>query len=529
MSSARLFFSTAILLSAVLASAAPTAAQATTYAPTYLDPIDLGTLGGSETRAYAANVGRIVGVSQTVDGTVHAFKYENGVLTDLGTLGGSTSWAFAVNAAGSVTGSASLPGDVATHAFLWTEGGGMLDLGTLGGTYSRASGINNAGRVSGWSQVAGDTAYHAFLWDPITGMRDLGTLGGDTSFAYDVSDTHVCGEAATVDGARHAFVTSGDALTDQGTLGGTYSAAINCHDFFSTTLIVGESSVRGDSATHAFSGGGVFMQDLGTLGGVESRALRIAKDPATISNEIFGESRTVDGDLHPVRWWRGGIADFARVLGAESQIESVVPVTGNLTRKVVSGAASPGADVHAYLAFVPASNDPMTPRPISDGVIENVEESQDVTRFAFTTEDVTGTLDSHTYFRRCPPCVAGDTVSLSQNQFGGPDSVGSATVRGNEYSRIPMPLVLFMITADSFTIPTTGEQSITFSTPFTYSGFVLGALRSNFFVEADLLFRVSLRGAGTATFQIFSCDACILPDGRRYYAETQLTYAFEPQ
>jgi hypothetical protein len=41
----------------------------------------------------------------------------------------------------------------------------------------------------------------------------------------------------------------------------------------------------------------------------------------------------------------------------------------------------------------------------------------------------------------------------------------------------------------------------------------------------DDLFGVALRGAGTVTFQIFSCNACILPYGRRYYAETELQYA----
>jgi probable HAF family extracellular repeat protein len=98
-----------ILLTAVFVSAAPTAAQPTAYAPTYLNPLDLGTLGGDETRAYDANGSRIVGASQTADGTVHAFKYEAGAMTDLGTLGGSTSWAFAINAAGAVVGSANVP------------------------------------------------------------------------------------------------------------------------------------------------------------------------------------------------------------------------------------------------------------------------------------------------------------------------------------------------------------------------------------------------------------------------------------
>lgn len=502
----------ASLLAAVLASAAPTAAQATAPAPTYLDPVDLGTLGGRETRAYAANLGRIVGVSQTVDGTMHAFKYESGVLTDLGTLGGSTSWAFAVNAAGAVTGSAGLPGDTVVHAFLWTEDVGMLDLGTLGGTYSRASGINDAGQVSGWSQVAGDTAFHAFLWDPTTGMLDLGTLGGDTSFAYDVGAmAAACGEAATVDAARHAFVTSAEGLTDLGTLGGTYSAAINCGG----SRILGESSVSGDSATHAVSWNSQHViTDMGTLGGTESRALR------ELGGVVFGESRTVDGDLHPVRWSRGQLADFAHVLGAESQIEVVVPLSSGPTDAVVSGTTAPGADVHAYIVSVPGIHDPIPPRAIDDGVIEYIEGSQNVIGFAFTTDDVTAALGSRgTTFHRCSPCGAGATVSLSQNSFVTEDSFGTATVRGNQYRDLAMPQVLYTIAADSVTIPMTGEQSITFTVPFTYSGFVRGAWQPLIF--NDSLFVVALRGAGTATFQIFS------PDGGRTYTETQLKYTFE--
>ena len=119
-----------------------------------------------------------------------------------------------------------------------------------------------------------------------------------------------------------------------------------------------------NSATHAVLCGSHFgIPDLGTLGGSESRALRVGSG-------VLGESRTVEGDLHPVRWWLdsglpGRLADVAHVLGTDSQIELVVPFTGDFGEQgnVVSGAASPGADVHAYIVSVPrVVNNPGTPQ-----------------------------------------------------------------------------------------------------------------------------------------------------------------------
>jgi hypothetical protein len=262
------------------------------------------------------------------------------------------------------------------------------------------------------------------------------------------------------------------------------------------------------------------MSDLGTLGGTASRALRVS---TPFSGEIFGESRTVDGDLHPVRWWAGHIADFTQALGANSQIELVVPVRGDLTTsmRVISGTASPGAPVHAYLVSVPFFTDPSTPRAIVDGVIEDVVGSGELTRFVFTTNDVTASIITDTAFRKCQPCAAGDTVSLDQNQLGSDVSSGTATVLGNQYAAFETPQIVYTISAGSFIVPTTGEQSFTVSMPFSYSGFVLGALRGGVdWRRPDSLFGVSLSGTGTVTFEIFS------PDGRIYF-ETKLQYVFE--
>jgi hypothetical protein len=62
--------------------------------------------------------------------------------------------------------------------------------------------------------------------------------------------------------------------------------------------------------------------------------------------------------------------------------------------------------------------------------------------------------------------------------------------------------------------------------PFTYTGFVRGALPYDF-QGPDALFGVSLRGAGTVTFVMSSCDGCVLGDGRRYYFQSSLQYVFE--
>jgi probable HAF family extracellular repeat protein len=115
--------------------------------------IDLGTLGGKSSSAFAINAnGQITGSAATAAGHQHAFLYQNGTMQDLGTFGGTSSAGLAINIKGQITGYADTADEI-EHAFMYD--GSMTDLGTLNGGPSRGRGINDAGQITGWSDTQG--------------------------------------------------------------------------------------------------------------------------------------------------------------------------------------------------------------------------------------------------------------------------------------------------------------------------------------------------------------------------------------
>jgi probable HAF family extracellular repeat protein len=174
----------------------------------------------------------------------HAFLYSNGVMTDLGTLGGESSTGYGINNSGQIVGWSKTITD-GDHIFLYSNG--ITDLGTGFG-----HGINDSGQVTGYANN------HAFLYSN-GAMTDLGTLGGSYGVGFAINNSgQITGQSSDAYSNYRAFLCSGEIMTR---IGGddSYGFAIN------DAGQVAGSFINAAGNDHAFLYSNGVMIDLGAL------------------------------------------------------------------------------------------------------------------------------------------------------------------------------------------------------------------------------------------------------------------------
>ena len=226
----------------------------------YFGRQDLGTLGGSDSTAFAFQSGTIVGQAQLASGQYRAFAYDlnANTMTNLGTLGGTWSAAYAINSF-VIVGASRIAGDVRLQAFRH-DGGTMSAVAVDRGGDSVAKSVNGWGEIVGYACTSGNAQCRAFL-ATAAGTIELGPSSGN-SVANGINDAQqIVGAMPAAGGTTHAFLHHEGTTTDLGTLGGPNSEALAINE---AGDVVGWSHVAGGS-DHAFVWRNGTMIDINTL------------------------------------------------------------------------------------------------------------------------------------------------------------------------------------------------------------------------------------------------------------------------
>ena len=181
------------------------------------------TIGSDLRQPILQNGAELSRTRATIQSLTHAsaFCARRFFVTDVGTLGGTESFAYAINNVGHIVGSSRTAGDLSTHSFLYTHGVindlfplNSQDLQTVGPT-----GINAKDQIA--SGVVSSGVYVPTILDSRTGnLTLLGTLGGITSFGFNgvatsINDRgHAVGYSYVNALNRHAFLYRNGVMTD---------------------------------------------------------------------------------------------------------------------------------------------------------------------------------------------------------------------------------------------------------------------------------------------------------------------------
>ncbi|MDQ1276141.1 MAG: hypothetical protein QG610_1716 [Euryarchaeota archaeon] len=216
---------------------------------------DLGMLGEFDRYVDINENGQIVGDNDRDPSELseyHAFLWQSGVMTDLGTLGGDNSYAIGINGNGQIVGDSDTgnhasgpdgpdPDDI--HAFLW-QNGVMTDLGTLGGRISCAYGINDKRQIVGQSETE-NGEIHAVLWTVATpSTNPVANFSASPASGYVPLTVNFTDQSTNSPSAWNWSFGDGTTSTDQNPTH-TYSTAGNYTVTLTASNAAGSSTATG--------------------------------------------------------------------------------------------------------------------------------------------------------------------------------------------------------------------------------------------------------------------------------------------
>jgi probable HAF family extracellular repeat protein len=189
----------------------------------------------------------------------------------------------------------------------------------IGVAGSQPTGINNSGEVVGYFNPSAGVQ-HAFLYTG-SAFQDLGTLGGAGSRAAGINDAGVIvGASGTSGGDTHAFRYAGGSMMDIGTLGGQNSSAEAINN---SGQIAGIAQNAG-GLNNAFVYTGGTMQSIGTLAlGDSSRAYGINNAGAVTGDSRVGPVTFPEFQNHAFLYSGGSMSDLGTFGSSYSQGTSV--------------------------------------------------------------------------------------------------------------------------------------------------------------------------------------------------------------
>lgn len=253
-------------------------------------------------------------------------------IADLGTLGGTESFAYAINDRGEIVGSSRLSGNTSTHGFLFGRGT-LTDLSPLNSGQVQTVGptdINNHGRIA--SGLMQEGIYSAAIYDSRTGqITSLGSLGGVAFGSFNGTATSindfgdVVGYSYLDDQNRHAFLYQDGLLRDLGSLGG-YSAALSINN---DGDVAGFSSESVTGWAHAFIYRDGVMIEINPFGDShnESIARALNNKGELVGYGINGQYTNgfiyADGAITTIGTLPGGQNSLAYSINDRSQIVGV--------------------------------------------------------------------------------------------------------------------------------------------------------------------------------------------------------------